>query len=172
MTNNPPPANDPVTAMVEALDLTDMSARTTEDIFTGKTLPMPHGRIYGGQVLAQAIVAASRTLPDTRHVHSMHGYFLRAGDATNNVTLSVDRIHDGRSFSTRRVQAFQEGVPIFSMISSFQDETRGVEHQDINTGSHERSCLTCHIAIDTHGCCDDEATVSVNGGEPDEADAA
>ncbi|GAA2526823.1 acyl-CoA thioesterase II [Microbacterium mitrae] len=130
MTNNNLSTSDPVAAMVEALDITDMSARTTEDIFTGKTLPMPHGRIYGGQVLAQAIVAASRTLPETRHVHSMHGYFLRPGDATTTVTLSVDRIHDGRSFSTRRVQAFQEGVPIFSMISSFQDDDKGVEHQD------------------------------------------
>ncbi len=130
MTNNGLSATDPVAAMVEALDITDMSARTTEDIFTGKTLPMPHGRIYGGQVLAQAIVAASRTLPDTRHVHSMHGYFLRPGDAQTNVTLSVDRIHDGRSFSTRRVQAFQQGMPIFSMISSFQDDDEGVEHQD------------------------------------------
>lgn len=116
--------------MLAALNLSDSSARTTEDIFIGSTLPMPLGRIYGGQVLAQSIAAASRTLPETRRVHSMHGYFLRPGDATQDVTLSVDRIHDGRSFSTRRVQAFQAGVPIFSMISSFQDDDAGVEHQE------------------------------------------
>jgi acyl-CoA thioesterase II len=59
----------------------------------------------------------------------MHGYFLRPGDSTKGITFAVDRIHDGRSFSTRRTQAFQEGVPIFSMIASFQDEDPGLEHQ-------------------------------------------
>ena len=90
---------------------------------------MPLGRVYGGQVLAQSIVAAERTIPDGRSVHSMHGYFLRPGDASKGITFAVDRIHDGRSFSTRRTQAFQEGVPIFSMIASFQDEDPGIEHQ-------------------------------------------
>jgi acyl-CoA thioesterase-2 len=91
---------------------------------------MPLGRVYGGQVLAQSIVAASRTIPDERTVHSMHGYFLRPGDSTKGITFSVDRIHDGRSFSTRRTQAYQEGVPIFSMIASFQDEDPGLDHQE------------------------------------------
>jgi acyl-CoA thioesterase II len=90
---------------------------------------MPLGRVYGGQVLAQSIVAAERTIPDGRSVHSMHGYFLRPGDASKGITFSVDRIHDGRSFSTRRTQAFQEGVPIFSMIASFQEADPGIEHQ-------------------------------------------
>src|SRR5690606_22828541 len=90
---------------------------------------MPLGRVYGGQVLAQEIVAASRTLPEERIVHSMHGYFLRPGDSHRDITFAVDRIHDGRSFSTRRTQAFQEGLPIFSMIASFQDHNPGVEHQ-------------------------------------------
>ncbi|MBN9179339.1 MAG: acyl-CoA thioesterase II, partial [Microbacterium sp.] len=87
------------------------------------------GRVYGGQVLAQSIVAAQRTVPADRPAHSMHGYFLRPGDASTGITFSVDRIHDGRSFSTRRTQAFQAGVPIFSMISSFEVETPGLEHQ-------------------------------------------
>ncbi|TXK13846.1 acyl-CoA thioesterase II [Microbacterium hatanonis] len=90
---------------------------------------MPGGRVYGGQVLAQSVVAASRTLPAERAPHSMHGYFLRPGDASADITFSVDRIHDGRSFSTRRTQAYQSGVPIFSMIASFQDEDPGLEHQ-------------------------------------------
>jgi acyl-CoA thioesterase-2 len=121
---------DPVGALLTVLDLADSSARTTEDIFTGISQPMPFGRIYGGQVLAQSIVAAERTIPDARAVHSMHGYFLRPGDSTQGLTFAVDRIHDGRSFSTRRTQAFQDGVPIFSMIASFQDEDAGLEHQD------------------------------------------
>ncbi|MDT0117921.1 acyl-CoA thioesterase II [Microbacterium sp. PRF11] len=121
-------ASDPVTSLLAVLDLRDAGARTTEDIFTGMSQAMPTGRVYGGQVLAQTIVAASRTLPPERSVHSMHGYFLRPGDPTDGITFSVDRIHDGRSFSTRRTQAFQAGVPIFSMIASFQDEDPGLEH--------------------------------------------
>lgn len=123
------PDSDPVASMLEVLDLSRSGARTTEDIFTGVSQSMPLGRVYGGQVLAQSIVAAERTIPDGRAVHSMHGYFLRPGDASKGITFSVDRIHDGRSFSTRRTQAFQEGVPIFSMIASFQDADPGIEHQ-------------------------------------------
>lgn len=119
-----------VDRLLEVLDLDSTQARTTEDIFTGASHPMPTGRIYGGQVLAQCLIAAERTLPEERAAHSMHGYFLRPGDATQGLTIAVDRIHDGRSFSTRRSQAFQNGVPIFSMIASFQDDDRGVEHNE------------------------------------------
>ncbi|WP_292868342.1 acyl-CoA thioesterase II [Microbacterium sp.] len=122
-------ATDPVSVLLRVLDLEGSDARTTEDIFTGVSQPMPLGRVYGGQVLAQSIVAAQRTVPADRPAHSMHGYFLRPGDASTGITFSVDRIHDGRSFSTRRTQAFQAGVPIFSMISSFEVETPGLEHQ-------------------------------------------
>jgi acyl-CoA thioesterase-2 len=129
------PDPDPVASMLAVLDLAQSGARTTEDIFTGVSQKMPLGRVYGGQVLAQSIVAAERTIPDGRSVHSMHGYFLRPGDASKGITFSVDRIHDGRSFSTRRTQAFQEGVPIFSMIASFQETDPGIEHQtDLPTG--------------------------------------
>lgn len=120
---------DPVAMMLEVLDLSSSAARTTEDIFTGASHPMPTGRVFGGQVLAQAIIAADRTTTDDRVPHSMHGYFLRPGNAAAGITFSVDRIHDGRSFSTRRTQAFQEGVPIFSMISSFEREDPGLDHQ-------------------------------------------
>lgn len=123
-------ALDPVASLLAVLDLRDAGARTTEDIFTGVSQPMPFGRVYGGQVLAQSVVAASRTLPPERAVHSMHGYFLRPGDPADGITFSVDRIHDGRSFSTRRTQAYQAGVPIFSMIASFQDEHPGLEHAE------------------------------------------
>ena len=123
------PEDDPVASMLAVLALAESDARTTEDIFTGASQSMPLGRVYGGQVLAQSIVAASRTLPENRSVHSMHGYFLRPGDSARGITFAVDRIHDGRSFSTRRTQAYQEGVPIFSMIASFQDEDPGADHQ-------------------------------------------
>ncbi|MGW8483885.1 acyl-CoA thioesterase [Microbacterium sp. NPDC055903] len=117
-----------VELLLDVLDLDEGSARTTEDIFTGRSHPMPTGRIYGGQVLAQTLIAAERTMPRERALHSMHGYFLRPGDAAEGLTIAVDRIHDGRSFSTRRSQAYQNGVPIFSMISSFQDDSPGIEH--------------------------------------------
>ncbi|MGO4691927.1 acyl-CoA thioesterase [Glaciibacter sp. 2TAF33] len=119
----------PLEGLVAALDLTDTGARTSEDIFTGPSQWMPLGRVFGGQVLAQSLVAAMRTVPDDRTVHSMHGYFLRPGDVEQPITFSVDRIHDGRSFSTRRTQAYQDGLPILSMIASFQDHDTGLEHQ-------------------------------------------
>jgi len=118
-----------MSGLLTALDLTDTGARTNEDIFTGPSQWMPQGRVFGGQVLAQALVAAQRTLAADRIVHSMHGYFLRPGDINLPITFSVDRIHDGRSFSTRRTQAYQDGVPILSAIASFQDEDDGLDHQ-------------------------------------------
>ncbi len=122
--------HDTVARLLTVLDLASTDARTTEDIFTGVSQHMPLGRVFGGQVLAQAIVAAERTVDEGRAAHSMHGYFLRPGDSTRGMTFSVDRIHDGRSFSTRRTQAFQDGVPIFSMISSFETDAVGIEHHD------------------------------------------
>ncbi|RNE59125.1 acyl-CoA thioesterase [Cryobacterium tepidiphilum] len=119
----------PLDGLITALDLVDTGARTSEDIFTGPSQWMPHGRVFGGQVLAQSLVAATRTVADDRHVHSMHGYFLRPGDVDESITFAVDRIHDGRSFSTRRVQAYQTGLPILSMIASFQDDDEGLVHQ-------------------------------------------
>jgi len=121
--------SDPVSGLLTALDLTDTHARTSEDIFTGPSLPQPLGRVFGGQVLAQSLVAAMRTISEDRFVHSMHGYFLRPGDAEQPITFSVDRIHDGRSFSTRRTQAYQNGLPILSMIASFQSADEGLDHQ-------------------------------------------
>nr|WP_231595157.1 acyl-CoA thioesterase II [Salinibacterium sp. SWN1162] len=121
--------SDPMSGLLTALNLTDTGARTSEDIFTGPSQWMPQGRVFGGQVLAQALVAAQRTIADDRSVHSMHGYFLRPGDINLPITFSVDRIHDGRSFSTRRTQAYQDGVPILSAIASFQDDDEGLDHQ-------------------------------------------
>lgn len=123
--------SDPLAEMIATLDLTDAGgARTREDIFTGPSQWMPHGRVFGGQVLAQSLVAATRTVDGVRNVHSMHGYFLRPGDIRLPITFSVDRLRDGRSFSTRRVQAYQNGDPIFSMIASFQEPALGIDHQE------------------------------------------
>ena len=121
---------DPVAGLLAVLDLEDSSARTTEDIFTGISHATPWGRVYGGQVVAQAVIAAQRTVSADRFLHPMHGYFLRPGDIDQGITFAVDRIHDGRSFATRRAQAFQNGLPIWSMIASFQDADPGVEHAD------------------------------------------
>lgn len=120
----------PLESLLATLDLTDTGARTSEDIFTGTSEWTPGGRVFGGQVLAQSVVSAARTVAEDRFIHSMHGYFLRPGDVAKPITFSVDRIHDGRSFSTRRTQAYQDGLPILSMIASFQDEDPGLEHQE------------------------------------------
>ena len=125
---------NPLASMLEALDLQDTGARTSEDIFTGPSQWMPGGRVFGGQVLAQSLIAAMRTIDGDRAVHSMHSYFLRPGDVTQQVTFSVDRIHDGRSFATRRTQAYQGGVPILSMIASFQDDDPGLDHSSLPVG--------------------------------------
>ncbi len=124
------PDSDPVASLLSVLDLTSTEARTTEDIFTGVSQAMPLGRVYGGQVLAQAVLAASRTVPEDRPIHSMHGYFLRPGDSSRSITFSVDRLRDGRSFTARRTQAYQNGTPIFSMIASFQRGDAGLEHAE------------------------------------------
>jgi acyl-CoA thioesterase-2 len=121
--------SDPLSGLLAALNLTDTGARTSEDIFTGPSQWQPMGRVFGGQVLAQSLTAAIRTVEPDRFIHSMHGYFLRPGDAALPITFSVDRIHDGRSFSTRRTQAYQKGQPILSLIASFQDDDEGLEHQ-------------------------------------------
>jgi acyl-CoA thioesterase II len=120
---------EPLEGLLAALDLTDTGARTSDDIFTGQSQWMPLGRVFGGQVLAQSLVAAMRTISPDRTIHSTHGYFLRPGDVTLPITFAVDRVHDGRSFSTRRTQAYQNGMPILSLIASFQTADDGLDHQ-------------------------------------------
>lgn len=86
-------------------------------------------RVYGGQVIGQALVAASCTVSPNRSAHSLHGYFLRAGDTTIPILYKVDRIRDGKSFTTRRVVAVQRGQAIFTMSISFQVDEGGLSHQ-------------------------------------------
>ena len=105
------------------------------ELYVGRSQPTPHGRVFGGQVLAQCVVAAGRTVSAVadgagpRHIHSLHGYFLRPGDATKPIRFLVDQLRDGGSFSARRVHAVQEGRVLLSMIASFQDASEGLDHQ-------------------------------------------
>ena len=122
---------DTTEMLLDLLDLDgDPEARTEEDIFTGRSPVQPRQRVFGGQVLGQSVVAASRTVTGDRPIHSLHGYFLRPGDALKPITFGVQRLRDGRSFSARRTHAYQDGVPILSMIASFQVPAPGLDHQE------------------------------------------
>ena len=111
--------------LIELLDL----ERIEENIFRGTQPDEDRQRVFGGQVAGQALVAASRTVeePD-RHVHSLHAYFLRPGDPTVPIVYDVDRIRDGRSFTTRRVVAIQHGRPIFNLQASFHSPEDGLDY--------------------------------------------
>ena len=99
--------------LADLLDLLDLE-KIEEDMYLGVSPKTGWQRVYGGQVLGQALVAASRTVPDEdRIAHSLHGYFLRPGDTTIPILYQVDRIRDGKSFTTRRVVAVQRGQAIF-----------------------------------------------------------
>ncbi len=115
-----------VDALVQLLDLEPIEV----NIFRGVSPDEERQRVFGGQVAGQALVAAARTVEPGRSVHSLHAYFLRPGDPTVPILYEVDRIRDGRSFSTRRVVAIQHGRAIFNLQSSFQVPEEGLDHQD------------------------------------------
>jgi acyl-CoA thioesterase-2 len=113
--------------LIHLLDLEPIEV----NIFRGTSPKDDRQRVFGGQVAGQALVAAARTLGEgdaDRHVHSLHAYFLRPGDPTVPILYEVDRIRDGRSFTTRRVVAIQHGQAIFNMSASFQVPEEGLEH--------------------------------------------
>ncbi|MEJ8635132.1 acyl-CoA thioesterase II [Streptomyces sp. NPDC006475] len=116
------------TALDDLLDLLDLE-QIEQDIFRGRSRSAVVPRVFGGQVAAQALVAAGRTVPDDRTAHSLHAYFLRMGDPGAPIVYTVDRIRDGRSFTTRRVVAVQHGQPIFHLSASFQTYEEGLDHQ-------------------------------------------
>jgi acyl-CoA thioesterase-2 len=101
-----------------------------KNLFRGQSENLGWPRVFGGQVLGQALSAAVHTVPPERHVHSLHAYFLRPGDVTRPIVYEVDRIRDGSSFTTRRVVAIQHGEAIFNLAASFQVPEKGFEHQD------------------------------------------
>ncbi|AKJ13021.1 acyl-CoA thioesterase [Streptomyces incarnatus] len=115
-------------ALQDLLDLLDLE-QIEENIFRGQSRSAVVPRVFGGQVAAQALVAAGRTVPVDRSAHSLHAYFLRPGDPGAPIVYTVDRIRDGRSFTTRRVVAVQHGKPIFHLSASFQTYEEGLEHQ-------------------------------------------
>ncbi|MGA4962505.1 acyl-CoA thioesterase II [Streptomyces pseudogriseolus] len=116
-------------ALPELLDLLDLE-QIEENIFRGSSRSAVVPRVFGGQVAAQALVAAGRTVPEDRPAHSLHAYFLRPGDPGAPIVYTVDRIRDGRSFTTRRVVAVQHGKPIFHLSASFQAYEEGLDHQE------------------------------------------
>jgi acyl-CoA thioesterase-2 len=112
-------------ALLATLDL----ERLEDNLFLGARGNEGWQRVFGGQVLGQALMAAARTVDADRSVHSLHGYFLLAGDPSRPIVYDVERIRDGGSFTTRRVKAIQHGRPIFSMSSSFHRAEPGFDHQ-------------------------------------------
>jgi acyl-CoA thioesterase II len=111
--------------MLDLLDLADLG----DGVFLGDTPQVGWQRIFGGQVAGQALVAAGRTVAAERLVHSLHGYFVRAGDPAVPITYRVENIRDGRSFSVRRSVAYQHDLPIFFMSASFHRPEEGLDHQ-------------------------------------------
>ena len=116
---------NPNVDLIEVLQL----ERLEKNLFRGQSRDIGSPRVFGGQVLGQALSAAQQTV-EGRVVHSLHAYFLRAGDVTAPIVYDVDRSRDGRSFTSRRVVAIQHGQQIFHMAASFQVEEAGFDHQD------------------------------------------
>lgn len=117
--------DDGVVKLLQTLDL----ERIEENLFRGVSPDQSWQRVFGGQVIAQALVAAQRTVDAARQVHSLHAYFMRPGDPKVPIVYEVDRIRDGASFTTRRVVAIQHGAAIFSLSASFQVSEEGLTHQ-------------------------------------------
>ncbi len=127
--------NTPAGTLEHLLHILDLRSAPElgEDTFVGVSQRQPWRRVYGGQVLAQALVAAQRTVDPIgteRPVHSMHAYFLRAGDDTEPITFSVERLRDGHSFTARRVHALQHGRAILTLAASFQSPASGLDHAE------------------------------------------
>ena len=119
--------SEPIDLLAELVELLDLE-EIEVNIFRGHSPKEDRERVFGGQVAAQALVAAERTVPGDRSPHSLHSYFLRPGDVDAPIVYFVDRIRDGRSFTTRRVVAIQHGQAIFNMSASFHVLEPGLEH--------------------------------------------
>src|SRR6202012_3690897 len=115
--------SDSLDKLLDLLDLEQIEV----NIFRGRSPDETVQRVYGGQVAGQALVAAGRTVPPDRPVHSLHAYFIRPGDPSVPLIYSVDRVRDGRSFTTRRVSAVQHGETIFTLSASFHHPEPGPE---------------------------------------------
>ncbi|GAB3305005.1 acyl-CoA thioesterase II [Luteimonas notoginsengisoli] len=120
-----PPLQPVVSELIELLSL----ERLEDNLFRGQSRDIGTKYVFGGQVLGQALSAAQATLTQPRNAHSLHAYFLRAGDIEHPIVYDVDRTRDGGTFSVRRVTAIQHGQVIFFCAASFQDQEGGGEHQ-------------------------------------------
>ena len=113
----------------ELVDLLGLE-KIEENLFRGQSRDLGWGVVFGGQVLGQALSAAVQTVPPERNVHSLHAYFLRPGNVSKPIVYEVDRVRDGGSFTTRRVQAVQSGEVILTGLASFHVDEKSIEHQD------------------------------------------
>ena len=120
---------DPQARIHQLVGLLDVQ-EDAPDRFIGYRLPGGEGRIFGGEIIAQALMAATRTVDPARAAHSLHAYFIRGGSEDHPTEYQVARDSDGRSFSTRRVTAIQQGEVILNFAASFQTPEQGLEHQD------------------------------------------
>jgi len=127
MTEQAEEGSDATRKLVALLDLEQLDT----DLFRGRQPESVRQRVYGGQVAAQALIAASRSVGSDFHVHSLHSYFLLPGDYNVPIIYDVERIRDGKSFATRRVLARQHGRPIYYQSLNFQRAEEGFEHQDV-----------------------------------------
>jgi acyl-CoA thioesterase II len=118
----------PNTALQELIQILTLE-RLEDNLFRGPKARDAWQRVYGGQVLGQALAAATATVDPSRAIHSLHGYFLLAGDPEHEIIYDVERIRDGGSFNTRRIKAIQHGQAIFAMSASFQRHEEGYDHQ-------------------------------------------
>ena len=120
-----------MTAAVAKIEEILSIERLDRDLYRGRPIETHLQRTFGGQVAGQSLMAAVKTVDDDKHVHSLHGYFIRPGVPRVPTVFVVDRLRDGRSFATRRVAAIQDGEAIFSMSASFHlEDQHGIEHQD------------------------------------------
>jgi acyl-CoA thioesterase-2 len=124
LTGTVPAVSKALDRLVELLDLEQIEV----NIFRGRSPSDRRQRVFGGQVAGQALVAAGRTVPAGRPVHSLHAYFIRPGDPAVPLVYIVDRVRDGRSFTTRRVSVIQHGETIFTLSASFHHDEPGLEH--------------------------------------------
>jgi acyl-CoA thioesterase II len=122
-------ATTPTALVAQLLNLLNLD-EADKDLFVGHRRPGSAGRVFGGEIIAQALMAATRTVEPDRAVHSLHAYFIRGGSEDHPTDYQVARDFDGRSFSTRRVTATQQGEIILNFAASFQRHEEGLEHQD------------------------------------------
>ena len=126
--HSPSPSPQARALVAELLQLLSLE-RLEADLYRGQSRDIGTKYVFGGQVLGQALAAAQRTVENDRHVHSLHAYFLKAGDIDAPIIYQVDRSRNGKSFSTRRVTAIQHGQQVFGLAASFQVREQGMSHQ-------------------------------------------